>query len=154
MLTHQGGSIVRNSRRLACFVMTFLSVLLAMCTAETAEPARLTFSFWATGQEQEINQALAARFSELNPAIEVETMQMGGDYEGKIKVMTAAGNPPDILFMNPAAASSMYQQGALMNLRPYFDRDPRFADKSQYVLFSIPDMEHFSFMYEAENGAA
>jgi multiple sugar transport system substrate-binding protein len=135
--------------RLYAVLMALACALAA--TVASAAPVKLTFSFWATGTEQEINEALVARFNELNPDIQVEAMQIGGNYEEKIKVMTAAGTAPDILFMNPAAASSMYQQGALANMKPYFDRDPRFADKGQYVLFSVPDLAAFDFMYQTDD---
>lgn len=118
----------------------------------SANPVVIKFSSWGEQQEVAINQKLVELFNKRNPDIKVEFVYIpGGEYPQKIQVMMAGGVAPDVMFMNTAWASSLYQAGALENLTPYFERDPRFSGnrRQDYLLFRLPSLDNISFLFKS-----
>ncbi len=85
------------------------------------------YKFNSRADQVAILQKLADQFHQEHPNITINiiTGPEGPEYEDKVKVMLAGGNPPDITEFYTTLASSMAEARQFLDLRPYVAKDPR-----------------------------
>jgi multiple sugar transport system substrate-binding protein len=109
-------------------VSAFALVFMASAMQARAD-ADLTFMFWGSPAEGEVWSNVAKAFEAKNPGIKlkVEVSDWDGYWE-KLRVLTAGGTPPDIFAMDAPLYPDWQSRGALLNLQPYLDADPKALD--------------------------
>lgn len=87
----------------------------------TRTPIRILF--WGDNRERAIVDELVAAFEEANPDIDVQPLH-AGDYDGKLKTMLAAGDPPDCFYVPyERMLGELVESGQLLDLEPYVARE-------------------------------
>ncbi len=94
--------------------------------AASAESGKiqLTVAGWSSSPAEDalVQQALN-QFMQQNPNISVTWQVIPGDYPTKIRADMAAGNVPDVFYLQPGQAQEYIKAGKLLNLSPYMARD-------------------------------
>lgn len=93
--------------------------------AQEDEKIRLHYFTWAGGSAAEyIREDFIEPFQELHPNIEIyyEAVSFSQFFD-KLVTYYLAGTPPDIMHMSVGYVNEYAQNGFLLNLQPYFDRD-------------------------------
>lgn len=64
------------------------------------EPVKMTFTYWGSPNEKAAIEKACKQFTENNPNITVEPINIpGGDYNAKMTAMAASNNSPDTGYM-------------------------------------------------------
>lgn len=110
-------------KRTAWFVLTTLLVSLLFTAAASADKVQLRYMFWDQNQE-EAYRASIEEFMRRNPDIEV-VMELveWNDYWTRLTTGMAARNLPDVFWGHAAYFSGFVARGALLDLKPYIERD-------------------------------
>jgi len=106
---------------------------LAASAVAVAAPARaateLTYMLWGSPSEGEVWRSVADAFEAKHPEIKVKIeVNDWSSYWQKLRVLVAGGNPPDIFAMDGPLYPDWQSRGALLNLQPYLDADPKALD--------------------------
>lgn len=108
--------------------------------AQTGEgTANLLFTFWGSPNEKDAVNAVAAKFSEEHPDIQVTAQHVAGDYATKITTMLASGQPPDLGYLGGDLTLQWGDQGKLLELNSYFMNDPFLKDVTEFSLYKVGD---------------
>lgn len=118
------------------FRMSFLALILVFVMAacsdnqsnsradqtrkESKEKIVLRFATWDSGEALKIQEAIATKFEEKHPFIEVQMEAYGDEFDQKLTAAFGAKNPPDIMYMWNFSA---YFQ-SLEPLENFIKRDP------------------------------
>ena len=70
-------------------------------------------------------------FMEAYPHIEVEGIHIPSDYTTKITAMVAAGEAPDVGQLDEGLAMQWAEEGAVLDLMPFIDKDPDVSIESR-----------------------
>lgn len=101
--------------------------LLILCStlSMAADPqitlVQMTHAWHGDGWHNFVKQ-MAAEFMEQHPNVKIEIMINGADYLDKVRVMTAAGSPPDITDLN-SGNGYLSLEGLFLDLAPYLARE-------------------------------
>jgi len=137
-------------------LITVLTLLLGGAMAQG-----ITFSTWGGVEELAIYEELIAEFEEQNPDIDVTLNHIpsAGDYEQNLATLIAAGNAPDVFFINNISLPGFAAQGAFLPLGDYADEAmledffPSHLDAFRYEgeLMAIPrDISNLVLFYNAD----
>jgi multiple sugar transport system substrate-binding protein len=118
------------------FRMSFLALILVFVMAacsdnqsnsradqtrkESKEKIVLRFATWDSGEALKIQEAIATKFEEKHPFIEVQMEAYGDEFDQKLTAAFGAKNPPDVMYMWNFSA---YFQ-SLEPLENFINRDP------------------------------
>ncbi|PAE44584.1 ABC transporter substrate-binding protein [Bacillus sp. 7884-1] len=118
------------------FRMSFLALILVFVMAacsdnqsnsradqtrkESKEKIVLRFATWDSGEALKIQEAIATKFEEKHPFIEVQMEAYGDEFDQKLTAAFGAKNPPDVMYMWNFSA---YFQ-SLEPLENFIKRDP------------------------------
>lgn len=128
-------------RKLSVLVIVLVILASSISTAVSAEKVTIKFSTWGSPEEVNINKELISVFEKQNPDIKVELVYIpGGEYFQKIQTMIAGGTAPDVMFTGTIWAYDLFSRGAVIDLQPYFEKDPRFKDVKEYYIFKKPQL--------------
>ena len=115
-----------------------------------SEAVELVLMHWSGGggqEEDDIVQASIAEFEQRNPNIKVKRINPGdsGQYFTKLQTMMAAGEPPDIFYMDFARMAPFAEAGQLQELDGYFaaESDPDAEDPLILDEFFTPAVDAF-----------
>ncbi|MCG2770031.1 MAG: sugar ABC transporter substrate-binding protein [Anaerolineae bacterium] len=102
------------------------------------EPVTLRFPVW-TGSEAHLSllNGIAAAYQEEHPNVSVQYDTIAfSDYQSKVTIRLAGGDPPDAGWLMERAAPSWIQAGVLADLGPSLKQDPEYdyADLSEPAL--------------------
>lgn len=109
--------------------ITFLTLLLVLSlpVMSAAETIKLQFSMWIDGAspgEIAAQQALVAKYSEINPHVEVELYYQGwGGYHDKLLAMAAGGLAPDIIALSRLHVPNFAEHGIIQPIDPWFSQE-------------------------------
>ncbi|HHW10979.1 MAG TPA: sugar ABC transporter substrate-binding protein [Firmicutes bacterium] len=108
-------------------------LLISGCLSAAAaaeEKITLHYFTWATGASMDyIKEDFIIPFQKLHPNIEIKHEAVSfGQFFDKLVAYHVAGNPPDLMHMSVGYVYDYAQQGFLLNLQPYFDRDLKESD--------------------------
>ncbi len=88
---------------------------------ESAEPVSLTYLAWAEGSEQADQQTAISGFMAQYPEIKVDAQFVPyDDYHSKINTLIAAGETPDVYYINEYLAVDWGEKGVAVDLKPLF----------------------------------
>lgn len=121
----------RMKRSLGIASVCLLSLLL-FASAAFAQ-VTITFQYRVTDQARvDVVNAWIEEFERQNPDIKVELLPAGGDYRERTIVSWAAGTGPDVIETWGDWAQDYARAGALLDLRPYVERDFTAADINDF----------------------
>ena len=110
----------------------------------------LVLMHWSGGggqEEDDIVQASISEFEQRNPNIKVKRINPGdsGQYFTKLQTMMAAGEPPDVFYMDFARMAPFAEAGQLEDLDAYFasESDPNSDDPLVLDDFFAPAVNAF-----------
>lgn len=114
-------------------VMVFISMMIFGIVGLTSANEQVTlfhYKFNARVEQLQLLEQLAAEFEAQNPHITIEilTGPESPEYEEKVKIMLAGGKPPDVTEFYPLIASNLAEANQFLDLRPFIERDTRWAD--------------------------
>ncbi|MDQ4045238.1 MAG: ABC transporter substrate-binding protein, partial [Chloroflexota bacterium] len=88
---------------------------------EPAEPVTISFASWVGSSD--VLQALREQFHELYPNITVEFEDVPAEeFTDRLTTRIAAGNPPNVAFMDQSAVVDFASRNALLELGPYVEQ--------------------------------
>jgi multiple sugar transport system substrate-binding protein len=97
--------------------LTTLAFLGSMALAQS-----ITFATWGGTEELDIYNELIAEFeAETGIAVNINHIPAAGDYEQTLATLIAAGNAPDVFFINNISLPGFAAQGAFLPLGPYLE---------------------------------
>ncbi len=103
----------------------YLAFFLAMRQNQSAEA--LIFSAWGTVEETENLVQLVDAYNATHPPPQVKFVHIDHrEYDRKILIQTAAGQPPDIFLLSSTDLSTLAYRGVLENLSPWIAADTSF----------------------------
>jgi multiple sugar transport system substrate-binding protein len=114
-----------------------LSLVLAGCGAkeDTSGKKVIRYFQFATPSQLETTRKIVKRFEELHPDIKVivEYSDWSG-YWSKLQIEVAGGGVPDVWLMSGAYFFKFVENGQLLDLQPYIDKDATIDMKDYYPL--------------------
>jgi multiple sugar transport system substrate-binding protein len=75
----------------------------------TAGKVRIQYACWGNADEKATEEAIVARFIELNPDIEVEYIHVDGNYSDKILLMISGNEAPDVMAVGTGLIPSILE---------------------------------------------
>ena len=119
-------------KKTVAFVLSLLLCLSAMpvFAAEDALPVNdmkgeVTFSFWGTPEEVEIQEKITAEFNKYYPNIKVnlDHVSGAGDFNTAILTRMSGGNAPDVFYLGEISVEIFRDKGLLCDMLPFAQRD-------------------------------
>lgn len=104
---------------------------------------KLLYTYWGSAFEKDAQASAVTEFMAQNPGIEVEPLHIpasGQEYVAKLTAMTAAGQNPDVGYMDVPTAFVWAKEGKFYDIFELIDKDPDW-DKDKYV-------DDIFYMYE------
>lgn len=106
----------------------------------------LTVLHWGDPDEDRIVRQLVATFEASHPDIRIRRINGGADYYAKLKTMFAAGEPPDVMFLNARDIPTYASLGLLMDVEPLMKVDAASGDAPfRAEDFYKPTIDSFRF---------
>ena len=91
---------------------------------QATEPVAISYLTWAEGSEQADQETAVTAFMDENPDITVEAQFVPyDDYHSKINTLIAAGETPDVFYINEYLAVDWGEKGVAVDLKPLFAAD-------------------------------
>ncbi|MDI3312350.1 MAG: sugar ABC transporter substrate-binding protein, partial [Thermoanaerobacterium sp.] len=88
---------------------------------------------WVMGEEGKILPGMAKKFEEQNPGIKVEVQAIPWDVAyDKLLTAVASQAGPDLTQLGTTWATEFASSGALLDLKPYFDKYPELKPENYY----------------------
>lgn len=115
-------------KRLSCVLMAIVIVMsMADCASQkggTEEITTLKLVFWGTDTEKKnIQEEVIPQFEKAHPNIKVETQHINSGDCAAIATMLAAGDPPDISWIDPSYLPGWANDGILLDLYELMEKD-------------------------------
>ncbi|MDQ3461333.1 MAG: sugar ABC transporter substrate-binding protein [Deinococcota bacterium] len=138
-----------------------LTLVAVLALLGSALAQTITFATWGGTEDLDIYEELIADFEAANPGVTVTVNHIpsAGDYEQNLATLIAAGNAPDVFFINNISMPGFAAQGAFMSLEDRaaeFDLDdffPGHLDAFRYEgeLIVVPrDISNLVLFYNAD----
>jgi multiple sugar transport system substrate-binding protein len=119
------GSAVRAARQEGTPVVIGEELDLANLSPEIpdpSEPTKITFASWVTVDAPTM-EALRADFQALHPTITVEFQDVPAEeFANRLTTQVAAGNPPDVAYLDAGDVIDFASRNALVDLTPYIEK--------------------------------
>ncbi len=80
--------------------------------------------YWGNPEEKEIVDRQVEEFEALHPDIKVQRIHTSA-FDSKLKTMLAAGDPPDVFYLNPQNVTRLGKLDLIEPLDGYLERDPQ-----------------------------
>jgi multiple sugar transport system substrate-binding protein len=105
--------------------VAYIALLLAI--SQNKKEDALIFSAWGTVEETENLVNLVKIYNAAPPRPKVKFVHIDhGEYDRKILIQTAAGNPPDVFLLSSTDLSTLAYRGVLENLTSFLSADTSF----------------------------
>ncbi|MCD6290891.1 MAG: extracellular solute-binding protein, partial [Anaerolineae bacterium] len=107
-------------------------------------PVTIRFSGWGNVEELTLYDNIAKAYMEENPNVKIETIGLpGSEYAQKLFAWIASGNPPDCIRTGTQYFPTLWADGVLLDLTPYFEATPELLDDKLYMtkLLEIYEMD-------------
>jgi multiple sugar transport system substrate-binding protein len=102
--------------------VAYVALLLAVSQDSTDDA--MTFSAWGTVEETENLVQLVATYNATNPKPKIKFVHIDHqEYDRKILIQTAAGNPPDVFLLTSTDLSTLAHRGVLEDLNSWIAAD-------------------------------
>lgn len=114
--------------------------------ADAGERTVLTVLHWGDPDEDRIVRGLIATFEASHPNIRIKRINGGANYYAKLKTMFAAGEPPDVMFLNARDIPTYASLGLLMDVDPMMKADSASGDATfREENFFKPTLDSFRY---------
>lgn len=111
--------------------------------AAAKEPVKLKFTYWGSPDEKKAIEDACKKFTEKNPSIKVEAIQIpNADYNAKMTAMSAGNDSPDTGYMTGDLGDTWANEGKFVNLFDMFakDKELKKEDFLDYIWYKLaPD---------------
>ncbi len=97
----------------------------------SAEKVKLKYTYWGSPLEKKAQEDMLKDFMKAYPHIEVQPIYIPSDYVTKITAMVAAGDPPDVGQLGEAQALPWAEEGAVLDITPFMEKDPEVSLESR-----------------------
>lgn len=104
-------------------MLIFSLSLLLLSSVALAQPVELTFMFRGGELQEQLVRHWIAEFEDQNPDIKINWRIASGDWMDQMPIWIASGTAPDVFEMWGRQARDWGEQGFLMDLAPYVERD-------------------------------
>lgn len=127
-----------------CLSLLLIAGLGVSSVAGATTLTHMTYAWHGDAWHAFLNE-MAREFEELNPGVKVEILIQGstGDYLDKLRVMTVAGEPPDVTDL-ASGYGNLALEGLFLDLRPYLENeDPALQEAilgNALELYSVDEM--------------
>lgn len=111
--------------------LALVCYLLSAGMVNAQEKVKLKYTYWGSPLEREAQAQMLKGFMEAYPHIEVEGIHIPSDYTTKITAMVAAGEAPDVGQLDEGLAMQWAEEGAVLDLMPFIDKDPDVSIESR-----------------------
>lgn len=112
-----------NKRIMQLFGVSLLFTLLSISVAQ-AQDVTLTYYTWVSGEADEKERALTETCeAELGITVEYTSVPGAGDMMTELRALNTAGELPDVFWMSSGFIDEFAQDGLLLNIQEYVDRD-------------------------------
>lgn len=101
--------------------------ILCSAVAEQDSSGSITYMCWGSTVERDIVEKICKSCMETHPGTTVELQYVPSEYDTKVTTLVAAGNEPDVAYMNPPLAYSLAENGKLVNIRDLAEQDESFS---------------------------
>ena len=123
---HRGGLNMRLKTLTAGIIAATTALTAGIATAQDS----LTVLTWNIPVYEEKIQGWIDEFHETYPDIEVEWIdKKGSDWATFYQTQIAAGTPPDVVNIQGALWAEYAENGQLLDMTPYLEKDPAFSDR-------------------------
>lgn len=85
------------------------------------EPVTISYLNWNGGEEMRLQQEAMAEYMEQNPHVTIEGQWVTENYDSKINTLVAAGQTPDIYYINEYLAVEWGEKGVALDMAPLFE---------------------------------
>jgi len=90
-------------------------------------PVQIVFAGWvSSGAEYQFDQEMVNAFNAQHTDVHVVFQPITSDYDTKLKTEIAAGDAPDVFYVDSSEAYSYIQNGLLLPLNQYINSDPTY----------------------------
>lgn len=113
--------------QIALFAAIIIYCGLLLAVRQNHNDDALIFSAWGTVEETENLVQLVAAYNATNPAPPIKFVHIDHrEYDRKILIQTAAGNPPEVFLLSSTDLSTLAYRGVLENLNTWIAADTSF----------------------------
>ncbi|MBE3584475.1 MAG: sugar ABC transporter substrate-binding protein [Limnochordaceae bacterium] len=102
--------------------LTGIPTAQAAQSSQSIEPVTIRVAMASNPGEREIHEEIARAFERTHPNIKVQPLLISNRVTEQL-VRVAAGDPPDVIYLNPSYFGSFMHQGILLDLAPYVRKD-------------------------------
>ena len=112
-------------RRVA-FIMASVSLFLLTIIPLSADDNKvvLTFAHWGSPLEKEAMAQMCESFEKAHPNVIVNVLYTPVNYDERLSAMVAGGIAPDVAYCHETPAFTWAEDGVVMDLKPFIDKDP------------------------------
>jgi multiple sugar transport system substrate-binding protein len=121
----------------------FLGAPLASCSSGGSGGGGGPFSFmsWDATSDTPLYQVAQTWAAQASRQIDVQSVPGGSDYETKLRTVLASGTHPGVIRINDDFVQAYYNEGTLLDLTPYLERDSINPDDYYPVAFNFPKQD-------------
>lgn len=120
--------------------------------AQAAQTVTLRFFTWSDPKNLPITEAQIKAFEDSHPNIKIDWTNLTSGYNSKILAMIAAGESPDVFWSSYQDIPMWANNGAILDLKPYMDKDKQFQSwKNDYLPVLLQGYEFEGGMYGLPN---
>lgn len=95
--------------------------------AEGGVSGTISYMFWGSTVEQEIVENICQSYMDSHPGTTIEMLYVPAEYDTKMTTLVAAGEEPDVAYMNAPLGYSLAEGGKLVNIYDMVGKDPEFS---------------------------
>lgn len=117
-------------KKLLALILTTMLLLSMWCAAGMAEEGvsgSITYMCWGSTVERDIVQKICDSYMESHPGTTIELLYVPSEYDTKATTLVAAGEEPDVAYMNPSIAYSLAENDRLVNIYDLAQQDGAFS---------------------------
>lgn len=98
-----------------CLVVAMALSMLCSAVAEQGPSGSITYMCWGSTVERDIVEKICKSYMETHPGTTIELQYVPSEYDTKVTTLVAAGNEPDVAYMNSPLAYSLAENGKLVS---------------------------------------
>lgn len=123
--------MTRLTKRVVVMAILVTFVLSLGAANILAQQVNLKYTYWGSPLEKTAQEEMIESFMEAYPHINVQPIYIPSDYVTRITAMVAAGDAPDVGQLGEGLALQWAEEGAVMDLVPFMEKDPDVSFESR-----------------------
>jgi multiple sugar transport system substrate-binding protein len=118
-------------RRAIFLVACVFLALIGALPLSADDKVVLTFAHWGSPLEKEAMAQLCKGFEQAHPNVIVNVLYTPANYDERLSAMVAGGIAPDVAYCHEGPAFKWAEDGVIMDLKPFIDKDPEVSYASR-----------------------